>query len=109
MLWPKQIKYNALNLITQKAYLHSPRTFHNGLFCLVHNTGSIRFHYFSFVKELLFWSVLFNLVDTKLLSKDDLSLSCKLYSIHVPNDILLSLKSSTTFTRAFQSQKDENW
>ena len=27
-----------------------------------------------------------------------------------PNyDTLLSLKSATTFTRAFQSQKDENW
>ena len=48
-------------------------------------------------------------MDTKLLSKDDLSIRCNLDSIHVPDDILLSLKSGTTFTRAFQSQKDENW
>ena len=48
-------------------------------------------------------------MDTKLLSKDEMSIRCKLYSIHVPNDILLSLKSGTTFTRGFQSQKDENW
>ena len=48
-------------------------------------------------------------MDTKLLSKDEMSIRCKLYSIHVPNEILLSLKSGTTFTRGFQSQKDENW
>ena len=80
-----------------------------GLFRLVHNIGSIRLHHFSFVKELLIWSVLFDLVEMKLVSKNDLSIRCKLYSIHVPDDILLSLKSGTTFTRAFQSQKDENW
>ena len=93
-----------------KAFLHSLCIFHMVFFCLVHNIGSIRLHYFSFVKELFFWFVLyFYLMDTKLLSKDDLSIRCKLYSIHVPNDILLSLKIGTTFTRGFQSQKDENW